>query len=67
MGLMEALFTDKEIASSCYCVTKRNKKTPLPMEKKGILKCICVTPALCITQGQMFVFIPERERKGTLS
>ena len=34
LALMEALFTDEEIASSCYCVMKRSKKTPLPMENK---------------------------------
>ena len=46
LALMKALFTDKKIASSCYCVMmKRSKKTTLPMEKKGIFKCICFTPA----------------------
>ena len=68
LALMDALFTDEEIASSCYCVTKRSKKTPLPLEKKGILKFILWTPALYITHlGQMAVFIPEREYKGALS
>ena len=38
--LMEALFTDEEIASVCYSVTKRSKKTPLLMEEEGILKFI---------------------------
>ena len=58
LALMEALFTGEGIASSCYCVMKRSKKTPLPMEGA----------ALYITHfGEMVVFIPESEHKGELS
>ena len=50
LALMEALFTDEEIASSCYCVTKRSKKTPLPMEGgKGYFKVHIVTLLHCIS------------------
>ena len=42
-ALKESLFTDEEIASSCYCVMKWSTKTPLPMEKKGVFKMHVVT------------------------
>ena len=33
LALMDALFTDEEMAKSCYMLTKRSKKPPLPTEK----------------------------------
>ena len=36
--LMDALFTDEEMASSCYIETQRSKKSPLPKEKISLLE-----------------------------
>ena len=35
--LMDALFTDEEMASSCYMKTDRSKKPPLPQDKITLL------------------------------
>lgn len=36
--LMDALFSDSEMATSCYVATKRSKKNPLPPEKIELLE-----------------------------
>ena len=36
--LMDALFTDNEMAASCYTETKRSKKDPLPADRVELLE-----------------------------
>lgn len=36
--LMDALFTDEEMGSSCYAATKRSKKDALDAEKINLLE-----------------------------
>ena len=38
LALMEALFTDEELAQSCYSSTSRSTKTPLPKDKIELLE-----------------------------
>ena len=38
LSLMEALFTDSELAISCYSSTTRSTKTPLSKEKVALLE-----------------------------
>lgn len=38
LALMEALFTDQEMAASCYSQTKRSTKPPLDEERIALLE-----------------------------
>ena len=40
LALLSALFSDEELATSCYAETSRSKKPALPQEKIQILEGI---------------------------
>ena len=42
LALMDALFTEEEMAVSCYSATPRSKKPPLPQEKISQLESMYV-------------------------
>ncbi len=40
LALLDALFSEEELASSCYATTKRSRKKPLPSERVALLEGI---------------------------